>query len=180
MCHYQDDVIGAHTQLMLTTALLQLPAGDVAVDDDGCFKWAKRLFSELPIDYLTGDLDSTQEAAAHYLFYNVVCDLANCLVCLGSKGGWSFVSGLVQALTKLFDITHVIDFAYHPRVQVVDERPHRECSRNCKTFMVEYSDWDLDADIFVWSAGAIAYRPPCGGDGSRGIGSHWSTDLPGQ
>ena len=95
--------------------------------------------------------DSTQETAAHYLFHNVICDLAGYPVCLGSDGGWSFVTGVVQALVKLFDITHVIGSAYHPQAQGVVERPHREYNKICKTFMEEYSDWDLVVSIFVWS-----------------------------
>ena len=95
--------------------------------------------------------DSSQETAAHYLFHYVICDLAGYPVCLGSDGAWSFVTGVVQSLIKLFNVVHIIGSAYHPQSQGAVERPHREYNKICKSFMAEYSDWDLVVSIFVWS-----------------------------
>ena len=96
--------------------------------------------------------DSSQETAAQCLFHNVICDIAGYPVCLGSDGGWSFVAGVAQSFVKLFDINHIIGTAYHPQSQSAVERPHREYNKICKTFMTEYSEWDLVVSIFAWSS----------------------------
>jgi hypothetical protein len=95
--------------------------------------------------------DSTAETAARYLFHYVIMDLAGYPVCIGSDAGAAFVSGVVQDLLRLFDISRIIGSAYHLQAQGGVERPHREYNKVCKLFMEAYENWDLVCSIFVWS-----------------------------
>jgi len=94
--------------------------------------------------------------AAHYLFNNVICDIAGYPMCIGSDQGKAFVEGVVRSLVKVFNIEHVIGTAYHPQAQSAVERPHREYNAMCKTFMEQDSDWDLMVGIFVWTVRSTA------------------------
>ena len=93
----------------------------------------------------------TSAIAAELLFYNVICDLAGCPVCLGSDKAPAFVESTVKALSDTFGINQVIGSAYHPQAQSAVERPHREYNMMCKTFMDEVREWDRIAPIFQWS-----------------------------
>ena len=50
-----------------------------------------------------------------------------------------------------FGIKHVLGSSYHPQSQSAVERPHREYNAMCKTFMESEKDWDLVANVFVWT-----------------------------
>ena len=90
------------------------------------------------------------QTAAHCLFYHVMCDLAGYPACLGSDRDKAFVEGVVQHLVNFFGIVHVIGTAYHPQSQSPVERPHREYNALCKTFMTDFSEWEVMVYIFVW------------------------------
>ena len=95
--------------------------------------------------------DDTSATAAHYLFHNVICDLAGYPAAIGSDQGQAFVHGVVQSLIKLFGVNHVIGTAYHPQAQSAVERPHRGYNKICQIFMTDTRDWDLMVPIFVWT-----------------------------
>ena len=95
--------------------------------------------------------DDTAKTAARCLFYYIICDLAGYPVCLGSDSAFAFVEGVIKELAGFFGMHQVLGTAYHPQAQSVVERPHREYKRICRSFMEEYKDWDLQAQISVWS-----------------------------
>ena len=94
--------------------------------------------------------DDTSETAAQHLFFNVMLDLAGYPMMLGSDRGKAFIESVVKELLRIFDVTHVIGTSYHPQAQAAVERPHREYNAICKTFMEQYSQWDLMVYVFVW------------------------------
>ena len=95
-------------------------------------------------------VSNDSQTAAHCLFYHVMCDLAGYPACLGSDRDKAFVEGVVQHLVNFFGIVHVIGTAYHPQSQSPVERPHREYNALCKTFMTDFSEWEVLVYIFVW------------------------------
>ena len=95
--------------------------------------------------------DDTSETAARCLFYHVICDMAGYPTYIGSDRAKAFTEGVVKQLIEYFDITHILGTAYHPMSQSAVERPHREYNTLCKTFMENDRDWDLIANIFVWT-----------------------------
>ena len=95
--------------------------------------------------------EDDSKTAAHCIFYNVMCDMASYPTYIGSDRAKAFTDGVVKQLIEFFGITHVLGSAYHPQAQANVERPHREYNAMCKSFMESDKDWDLVANVFVWT-----------------------------
>ena len=75
---------------------------------------------------------------------------------LGSDRGTAFVQGVVKVLANRFSMHQVIGSAYNPQAQSAVERPHREYTALCRTFLDalkprEKTQWDLLVPIFQWT-----------------------------
>ena len=101
-------------------------------------------------------VEDDSATAARILFMNVICDLAGCPPMLGSDRAPAFVQSVVKCLSEMFGLRQVIGSAYNPQAQSAVERPHREYTMLCKTWLdslkpKDKTDWDLLVPIFQWS-----------------------------
>ena len=75
---------------------------------------------------------------------------------LGSDRGTAFVQGVVKVLANRFSMHQVIGSAYNPQAQSAVERPHREYTALCRTFLdalkpSDKTQWDSLVPIFQWA-----------------------------
>ena len=70
---------------------------------------------------------------------------------LSTDNDKAFTSEIINCLTGIFGVDHVLGTAYHPMAQSLVERPHREFNSICRSFMENMTDWDLMVPIFVWT-----------------------------
>ena len=96
-------------------------------------------------------LSKTAEEAAHNLFYYVICDIAGYPSVLSTDNDKAFTGEVIECLTKIFGVEHVLGTIYHPMAQSPVERPHREFNQICRSFMQDCDDWHLMVPIFVWT-----------------------------